>query len=381
MTESEYTIDIVKSETEKMHFIKFPWQIYKNYTNWVPPLIFNVKNNLDKINNPFYKHSKMEMWIAKKNGKIAGRIAGIINDNHNKKYNEKTGFFGFFECINDCNVSKLLFDTVSDYIRKEGMIIIRGPMNPSTNDECGLLIDGYEVPPVVLMPYNPEYYSQLIENYGFKKAKDLYAYQILGDEIINNKSALDKLKRVGNIVRKRENIDIRNINLKDFNNELLKVRNIYNNAWIENWGFIPMTEDEFKHIAKMLKPIVDPDLVFFAEYQGKPVGFSLSIPDINQILIKLNGRLFPFGIFKFLLNKGKINRLRVIIMGVIKEFHRKGIDAIFYEQTIRNGYRKKYRYADISWILEDNAVMVQTVEKLGAKRYKTYRIYDKYITS
>ena len=274
------------------------------------------------------------------------------------------------------NVSKLLFDTASEYLKENGMEVIRGPVNPSTNDECALLIDGFDSSPVMLMPYNPKYYISLIDEYGFEKAKDLYAL-FIGADVINNEEMMKKLDRISEMIIKKENLTIRNVNLSDFNNEVQRIREVYNNAWQENWGFVPMTEDEFKHVAKNLKPIADEDFILFAEKDGKPIGFSLCLPDINQVLKDLNGRLFPFGIFKFLKNKKKIDVLRVIIMGVNVEYHRKGIDAIFYQHIIKTGYKRNIKAGEISWVLEDNYAMVQAAEKLGAHIYKTYRIFDK----
>jgi len=368
----------VENESQKKEFIEFPYEFYANDKNWVEPLRFDVKNNLNEKKNPFYQHSRIKLWLAKKDGKIVGRIAAIINDNHNKFYNDKIGFFGFFECINDKNIAKLLFDTAADFVRKNGMDTLRGPVSPSTNDECGLLIDGFDSPPVMLMTYNPKYYIELMESYGFEKAKDLYALWISKD-VIKNEPMMNKLGRISDMVMKKENLTIRKVNMKDFKNEVQKVRDVYNNAWQDNWGFVPMTEAEFNFIAGNLKLAVDPDYVEFAEINGKTIGFSLALPDVNQAIKGLNGKLFPFGILKFLRNKKNINQLRVIIMGVKKEYHKKGIDAIFYRDIIKAGNEKNVRGAEISWVLEDNFAMKQTAEKLGAEVYKTYRIYDKKI--
>ncbi len=373
-------IQTVETESDKNKFIEFPYQFYKNNNdrNWVEPLRFDVKNNLNEKKNPFYQHSKLKLWIAKKDGKIAGRIAGIINDNHNKFHNDKVGFFGFFECINDKKISKQLFDKAMEFSKENGMDTLRGPMNPSTNDECGLLIDGFDKPPVMLMTYNPEYYIKLYEDYGFEKAKDLLALWIDRD-VIKNEQMMSKLKRISEMILKKENLTIRKVNLKDFKNEVQRVREVFNDAWEMNWGFVPMTEEEFNFIAGNLKLAVDPMYVEFAEIDGKTVGFSLALPDVNQAIKGLNGKLFPTGVFKFLMNKKKINQLRVIIMGIKKDYQKKGIDAIFYRDIIRDANSRGIKGAEISWVLEDNYAMKQTAEKLGAKVYKTYRIYDKKI--
>ena len=371
----EIIVKRVTNEVDKMKFIKFPWKIYRNNPNWVPPLIFDVKNNLNTKKNPFYTHSKIELFLAYREGEICGRIAAIVNDNHNKFHEDIIGFFGFYECINDKEISKALFDAAKEVLISKGKNIMRGPVNPSTNDEVGVLVDGFNMPPVILTTYNPEYYNALLEDYGFKKAMNLFAYQ-LTDALINDKARMDKLERVSQVVLKRENLKIRKINLKDFDKEINILHEIYNKAWEKNWGFVPMTKEEFFHVGKMLKGIVDTDIVYIAESEGKPVAFSLSFPDFNEVFIKMNGRLFPFGVIKFLLNKNKIKGIRVFAMGIIKEFQRKGIEAVFIRDTIKESIRKGFSKADISWVLEDNLPMVQTAVNLGADRYKTYRIYE-----
>lgn len=368
-------ISLAESESDKKKFIEFPYEMYVNEKNWVEPLRFDVKNNLNEKKNPFYDHSKLKMWIARKNGKIVGRIAGIINDNHNKFHEDKTGFFGFFECIKDQEVANLLFKKAAEFSKENGMDNLRGPVSPSINDECGLLVDGFDSPPVMLMPWNPEYYSGLLESFGFKKAKDLYSLWI-GKEVVNNETMMNKLDRISDMILKKENLTIRKVNLKDFNNEVLRIMEVFNDAWEKNWGFVPMTKDEFMFIAANLKLAVEPAYVEFAEIDGKTVGFSLALPDINQAIKGLNGKLFPFGVFKFLMNKKKINQLRVIIMGVKKDYQKKGIDAIFYRNIIREANKRGIKGAEIAWVLEDNYAMKQTAEKLGAKVFKTYRMYD-----
>ncbi len=379
MSNTEVVINKVKNEAEKDKFIKFPWKIYKGDENWVPPLLFDVKKNLDTKRNPFYKHSEIELFLAYRNGEICGRIAAITNEHHNKFHNDKAGFFGFFESVNDPSVSNELFKAAEGFLKSKGKDTMRGPVNPSTNDEVGLLIKGYDKPPVILMTYNPQYYSALTENYGFTKAKDIYAY-LVNESVSKDEKIMGKLRRVSDIVQKKEKIKIRTMDLSDFKNELKRVKEVYNNAWSYNWGFVPMTDEEFDFLSESLKPIVDKDLVYFAEVNSKPVAFSLAIPDMNIVFKKINGRIFPFGIIKILLGRKKIHRIRLITLGVIPEYQKKGIEAIFIKNTIENGMSKGYNQAEISWILEDNIPMVQTAKNLGADQYKTYRIYDKTIT-
>lgn len=370
------TVRRVESESDKMRFIRLPWKIYKNDKYWVPPLLFDVRNNLNPKKNPFFRHAEIELFLAEKNGELSGRIAAIKNDNHNKFHKDKTGFFGFFETTDDEEVSNQLLDTACKWCKNKGFDSIMGPVNPSTNDECALLVEGFNSSPVMLMPYNPKYYKDRIENFGFKKVKDLYAYYI-SSEVIKNEAMMSRLERMADIIKKRQNIVTRKLNLKDLTNEVRKIEDVYNDAWEYNWGFVPMTREEFDYGSENLKALVDPDFVIFAEINEEPVGFSLSMPDINQVLKKLNGRLFPFGFFKFIYGKRKIDLVRVIIMGVKKALQKRGIDSIFYLETIKEGSRKGYRGGEISWVLEDNIPMRQTAEHLGAYIYKTYRIYGK----
>ena len=376
---SDIIVRPVDNEVDKMRFIKFPWEIYKGDINWVPPLIYDVRKNLDTVKNPFYSHAKIQLFLAFDGKTIVGRIAAIINDTHNNKYKDKVGFFGYFESINSKEVSAALFDTASKWLSENGMDTIRGPINLSINDEVGLLTNAFDKQAVLLMTYNPEYYIKLIEDYGFVKAKDLYAYFVSKEIILSKKDAMEKLNRVSEIVLKRENIKIRKLVLKNLQSELMKVMKVYNAAWEENWGSLQMTEAEFNFVAASLKPLVDEDIVFFAEVNDEPIGFSLSIPDYNQVFKKMNGKLFPFGIFKLLTGKKKINLIRVIMMGVIPKYQRKGIEAVFIRDTINNAVGKGIYDAEISWVLEDNVPMVQTAVNIGAELYKTYRIFDKKI--
>jgi hypothetical protein len=376
---NEIRIITVENEVDKMRFIKFPWEIYRGNPNWVPPLIYDVRKNLDEKKNPFYTHAKIKMFLALDGKTPVGRIAAIVNNHHNEKYNDKVGFFGYFECINSKIVSTALFDAASVWLKEQGMDTMRGPVNLSINDEVGLLVNAFDKPPILLMIYNPEYYIKLITDYGFGKVKTLYAYYLDQDMCNTNKKAMDKLDRVSELVQKREHIKIRKISLKNIESELQKVMEVYNSAWVDNWGSVKMTSDEFKYVAASLKPLVDEDIVYFAEVEGRPVGFSLSMPDYNQIFKSMNGKLFPFGIFKILTGRKKITGIRVIMMGVIPEYQRKGIEAVFIRNTIKIGMSKGYHSADISWVLEDNVPMVQTAVNLGADQYKTYRIFDKKI--
>ncbi|MDZ7385237.1 MAG: N-acetyltransferase [candidate division KSB1 bacterium] len=361
----------VASRRDLDRFVKLPWSIYRGNPYWVPPLIVDVKKLLDRKKNPFFQHSEAEYFLAERDGLVVGRIAAIVNDNHNKFHNEKTGFFGFFECINDQEVANALFDAAASWLRNKGMEIMRGPMNPSTNDTIGLLLDAYDKPPVIMMTYNPPYYVDLVNGYGMTKVMDVYAYWMDASQPLP-----EKLIRVTEKVRTKEGLQFRSINMKDFWGEVDRIHQIYNKAWSYNWGFVPMTTEEFHHLAKDLKSVVDPDLAFIAEMNGQPVGFCLTLPDFNQALHKINGRLLPFGIFKLLYYARKIDQARVITMGVIREYQKRGIDGLFYLETYRRAVAKGYKGGEFSWVLENNVMMRRTAEMMGGKIYKTYRIYD-----
>jgi GNAT superfamily N-acetyltransferase len=367
----------VKSKRELKEFIKFPWKVYKGDANWVPPLIFERKAFFNPKKNPFYEHAEVELFLAKRGREVVGTIAAIINYRHNEFHGEKTGFFGFLEVVDDYEAAEVLLAAVRGWAQARGMDTLRGPANFSTNEEVGLLVGGFEMPPVVFMTYNPEYYVGFVERFGFRKAMDLYAYEIKRETYQYTYEGIpEKLVRVAELVSKRYGIKLRKVNMKDIEGEIARVKVLYNRIWEKNWGFVPMTDAEFDHMAAGLKQIADPDLVFFAEKDDEPVGFSLSLPDVCETLLRMNGRMFPFGWLIWLLGKKKIKAFRVMAMGVLKEYRGKGFDSLFYLKTIIESDRKGYDRCETGWVLETNDVMNRTMEMLGGKKYKTYRLYD-----
>lgn len=356
-------------------FIRFPYRFYKNDPRWVPPLISERKAFFNPAKNPFFQHARVRYFVAYANGRPVGRVAGILNSAHNDFHNEKVYFFGFFEAEEDLETATALMEKAAQAGREEKQETLRGPANFSTNDEVGFLLEGFDRPPVVMMSYNPPYYNEFMEKLGFYKAKDLMAY-ITDDE---NRPP-ERMVRIAQKLKEKEKVTVRTLRVNDFQREVKIVKEIYNQAWEKNWGFIPMTDAEFDKTARDMKPIVDPDLVFIAEVDGKPVGFSLALPDINQVLIKLSGRLFPFGIFKLLWYtkvKRTITTLRSITMGIIPEYRKRGIDNIFHTETYFVGVKRGYTTCELSWILEDNYLMNRIAEVWGAKLYKKYRIWEK----
>ncbi|MFH1421137.1 MAG: N-acetyltransferase [Planctomycetota bacterium] len=371
MSNNEVEILPVNSSKLMKHFIKFPWKIYNDDKKWAPPLISEIKKKFNQAKNPFFQYGKVQSFLARRNGGFVGRITAIYNPRHNQYHNDKVGFFGLFDAINDVKVAEPLFQVVKNWLTEYDRDIIRGPFNFSTNDESGLLIEGFDDPPQIMMPYNPPYYADLIESCGLKKVKDLYAYTMDA-----NVTLPEKFYKVAELVRKKTEITFRSIDFSKIKEEIKLIKEVYNKAWAPNWGFFPMTEKEFEHMGKELKKIAAPEIILIAEAKGEPVGFSLALPDINQALMGCNGRLFPFGIFKLLKNMKKINRIRVLVLGVIEGYRRRGIDALFYLETFKRAVKLGYKSGEMSWILEDNNAMNNALVALGAHLYKKYRIYE-----
>jgi len=369
---SEIKIRIVETKKEIDTFIKFAWKIYRNDPYWVPPLIFDKKKILNRDKNPFFKHASMEMFLAEKDGELVGRIAAIKNDLHNKYHNDKVGFFGFFECIDNQEVADKLFDSAKNWLVSQGCDAMRGPANPSSNDEYAMLLEGFDDEPRIMMTYNPRYYLTLCDNYGFQKAKDLYAYKLENPKVIGS----EKLRRVAEIAQKRSGIKISSMNMKEFNKELDKVKFVYNKAWAPNWGFVPFTEEEIDALAKDLKPIVEPSLVLFGEIDNKLVGFALVMLDYNQIFKSMNGRLMPFNFIKLFTNKKKITWSRVLTLGIIPEYQKRGLDAVFYWEIVNRAAKLGILLGEASWILEDNEMMNRGAQVMNGEVYKKYRVYQ-----
>ncbi len=365
------TVRPVVHARDRNRFIKFLWTIYAGNPQWVPPLLMDRKKLMDKKKNPFYQHAEAEFYIAEREGVMVGRIAAIVNHNHNKEHKDRVGFFGFFECVNDQDVANALLGTAAKFLKERGMEAMRGPASPSVNDEYGLLVEGFDKPAVILMPYNPPYYIDLLERYGLVKVKDLFSYILNQDKVYS-----EKLERVNNIVKERHSLTIRSLDMKHFDHEVQRIKDVYNKAWMENWGAVPLTEAEINALAEDLKPIVVPDLVIFAEKEGKTIGFGLSLPDIN-IALKHNkkGWLIP-GLLQMTLRKKDINLCRIIVLGVLPEYSYTGAAGVLFYETAVRAKKLGYYYGDAGWILEDNEKMVRAAKTLNGEPYKRYRLYE-----
>ncbi|HEX7120708.1 MAG TPA: hypothetical protein VF212_18085 [Longimicrobiales bacterium] len=370
---AEVVIRPVAGRAELNRFIRLPWRIYAGDPMWVPPLLHDVKTVLDRRRHPFHRHADVEYFLAWRGDDVVGRIAATVNHRYNEFHGERLGFFGFFECVDDADVAGALLGTAEAWLRERGMERVQGPMSFSTNEETGLgvLVDGFGTPPAVMMAHTPPYYPALIEAAGYAKAKDLLAYWL------DDPEPPARLVRGVERVRQAERIRIRTLDMKDFQGEVARIKEIYNSAWERNWGFVPMTAEEFDHLARQLKPVVNPKLCAIAEVDDEPIGFALALPDFNRALKHVNGRLFPFGLFKLLWYQRKIDSARVLTLGLKPGYRRKGIDAMLYLTIFREGVQAGYVKAECSWILEDNWEMRRGLERMGARVYKTYRIYEK----
>lgn len=377
------TIQPVVTPQERIEFVHFQWDVYRHDPLWVPPLISERLEMLDKTRHPFHRHSEVEFFIARRDGKPVGTIAAILNNRHNAFHGENIGFFGFFEVLEDQEAAEALLDTACDWLRGKGLSAIRGPASFSTNEEAGLLVDGWDGPPVVLMTYNPRYYVDFIEGFGFTKAMDLLAYYLdlspFGPHGVN---LPPKIRRVAQKVQERGGFTVRQADMRRFDEEAARFKRIYNSAWEKNWGFVPMTEEEIDHVAAGFKRMIDPKLVWFAEKDGETIGAMFPLPDLNQALI----RAYPrpgvpewWTLLKFMWYwkvRRCVTTMRAFAGGVLEEWRGRGVDAAMFVH-LADAALPRYTRCEISWVLENNVMMRRTAEMFGAEVYRTYRMYEK----
>jgi len=338
----------------------------------------DVRKLLDRKKNPFFEHAEAEYFLAERGGKVVGRIAAIANRLHNETHQDKVGFFGFFECEYDEGAIHALFTAATEWVRARGFDTLRGPASFSVNDECGLLVDGYDTPPTLMMPHNPPWYRRLIEAEGFKKAKDLLVYR--GGSEASYVPVPERLARGTELIRQRQGVTLRPFNMADFKNEVEKIKVLYNQAWEKNWGFVPMTDKELDHLADQFKPVVIPELVPFAEHNGETIGFGLCLPDLNAIFRRhRSGRLTPALLADLLLTLrfNRLRRLRILLLGIVPEWRGKGVDAMLYHWIWTKSREREIYWGEAGWILEDNPAMKAGLEKMEFSVYKTYRMYDR----
>lgn len=366
-------VTLVTTREERKQFLEFLYSHYEGDEHWIAPLRMEQKKLIDKEKNAFYNNGNIAMFLAEQNGKVCGRIAAIEDHRFNDFHDSNIGFFGFFECIDDESVAKLLFKVATDWLAEKGYDDVLGPSNPSMMDEIGILIDGFQFDPSIMMPYHKPYYDKLIKSAGLEKEMDMFAFRVTQETV-----SFDRMYRAEEVVKRRyPRLRIREVDLKNIEEEVETVRKIFNEAWKDNWGFIPLTKEELAATANDFKMILDPKVAHIAEIGGEPIAFSIALPDLNQVLKLMDGKLFPFGIFKLLWHKRNINRIRTALMGVMPQYQGKGIDALLHKEAILNGREVGYKSSELSWVLETNTNMIRVAERLGAKIEKTYRMYRK----
>ena len=378
---SALTIAPVQSKSELMDFISFPWKVYANDPYWVPPLVSERVEFLDRDHHPFFEHAQADFFLAKRNGEIVGTIGAISNQLYNEYQEANDGFFGFFEVLEDQEAAEALLKTAEVWVREAGHENIIGPVQYSTNEELGLLIDGFEDRPRILMTYNPPRYQGYIEGTGYTKAMDMFAYSADVATFLDN--IPPKITRVAEKIRKRYNLTVRPINMKKFDHEVEQIKVMYNASWVRNWGFVPMTDAEVDLLAKNLKQIIDPDFALMIEQDGRVIGFAIGLPDLNQPLQKAYPRpgtpelLTMLKLVWHWKVRKDIDWIRVWALGLLPEFRGHGFDSLMYIELINAALRKGYKWGEMSWILESNDMINRAIQVIGGKVYKTYRLYSK----
>ena len=366
------------TRSEVRAFVGFPWSLYsrRDYPQWVAPLRASVSDAIDTKKNPFYQEAERALFLAKRGETIVGRIAAIENRAHTRHHGDRTGFFGFFECIDDLEVASALFDAASAWLAARGLDTMRGPMNPSTNYECGLMVSGFDEPPTFMTAWNPAYYDSLCRGAGLSPAKDLLGFWF---QVRHTEDALPPfVKRLADRARRNDAVTFRDLDPSRFATEVEALWDIYNDAWDANWGFVPLGRDEFLHMAKDLRQLLDPRFAFMAECGGRPAGFMLAIPDYNEVLASNpSGRLFPTGALRMLWGKRRIRTMRVMALGVKHEFRTRSILALFTHEIMRRGKLFNKRGAEASWLLEDNQLIVKPMRDMGAVESRRWRLYDR----
>jgi len=363
----------VQTPSDLNAFINLPWKLYRKHPNWVPPLKKYVRKLLDTKRHPFWQFSDQLLLLARRGSETVGRIAGIIDRNYNRYHNAGMGAWGFFECINDREVARALFSRVEDWVCGQGMTFLRGPLNPSTNYEVGLLVDGFDGLPTFMMPYNPPYYLDLVESAGFRKEKDLLSFIV-----DRNWEPPEWMEALGRRLREQGSVTVRSGDVKNLHAEIALMKKIYDESWAKNWGFVPMTDDEGSELAANLVRIVDPDFAVFIFFKNEPAGVGLAVPDLNPLLKRLNGKIGLIGAIKWLLYRKEVRGLRGLLFGVKEEYRQLGLPFVGLTHALQVARGSdRYDYLELGWNLEDNEAINKLEEEGGARPHKRYRVYRK----
>jgi len=372
------TIRPVRSRRELKRFVKLPFRLHRESEQWVPPLVFERMQFLDRKKNPWFEHGEAEYFLAERDGEPVGRITAQIDSRWDEFQGGKDAMFGFFEAAEDPEVVRALFDAAAEWAQARGRERLLGPMDFTTNDEIGILIEGFERAPMILEPWHPPYYQRLIEAEGFGKAMDVLMWELRMGELKEGEKFDPSIHEAAEKALHDEGITIRNMRKREMAGEVRRFMDVYNEAWGDNWGFVPITDAEVEFQAKNLKQVLDEEWTFMAEKDGEVVGAALTLPDINQVLAGMNGRLLPFGWAKFLLGKRKIDRLRVFALGVKHDYRHTGVAAGLYLEHIKMAaLPDKIKWGEMGWILETNKPMNRAMEGMGGKIVKKYRLYER----
>ena len=370
---SDLVIEPVDSRRAKKQFLELPWALYAGDPHWIPPLRLNQKELVNFKRHPFYEQNEIQTFLALRGGRPVGRVAAIINRGHIERHRDQRGFFGFFESVDDQSVASGLFEAAKAWLAERGMQGVRGPANPSLNYECGLLVEGFDASPYFMMTYNPPYYERLIVNSGFRKTQDMLAFWGHADML----TTIDKKMRyMVDAATERFRIRIRKLDTSRFRQEVELFLDIYNQSLAGTWGFVPMSANEIKHTAASLRHLVEPRLALFAEIDGKPIATTFALLNYNPRIKQIDGRLFPFGFLKLLNNKQAIKSMRVIAANVIPEYQAWGVGLVILDGLVPLVREWGIEEAEFSWVLESNKLSRGSLERGGAKHYKTYRLFD-----
>jgi hypothetical protein len=373
MGSNSIEVNAVASRSDKRTFLNLPWSLYHDDPNWVPPIRMNQKAMVGFSKHPFYDVATAQTFLARRDGEACGRISAIVNPNHNRRHDDQIGFFGFFECVDDPDAAAALFDAAKEWLADRDMTTMRGPVNPSMNYECGLLVDGFDSPPTFMMTYNAPYYRQLFEAYGLEKSQNLYSY--CGD--INFLDSIDpRLYDLMNAAQERFSVEVRKINVKNYQPEVQIILGMFNRATVGSWGFVPLTEAEAHHLGKELKFLLEPDLVRIAEVDGEPVGVLMGLLDYNPLIKQIDGRLFPLGFLRLLRGRKRLTHCRFMSANVVPEYQRWGVGLILLGANREDGLARGLQTAEFSWVLESNDLSRMAMEKSGMVPAKTHALFD-----
>lgn len=365
-----------QSRADRRAWLYLPRRLYRDDPNWVPPLWGHQKELVGFKKHPFYQQARARAFLAVRGGEPVGRILAIVNEAHNRRYDEKRGFFGFFESEDDPAIAQRLLAAVERWHQQQGMQSLRGPVNPSLNYECGLLVDGFDSPPTFMMTYNPPYYERLLQACGLEKTQDLFAYDIDTKML---ETVDPKLRFIIDESKKRFGVKLRTLDRKNFDRDVRLFLHIYNQSLQNTWGYVPMSDAEIDHTAKGLRFLIAPELTSIAEIDGKPIGSGFGLLDFNPLIRDIGGRLFPFGWLRLLMGKKKLHRMRLISTNVLPEWQKWGLGLVVWEAVLPRALQRGIREGELSWVLESNSLSRGTIERGGGRLEKTYRLYDKAI--